>query len=139
MPFRLADTARNAACNGIVDLLDVGASAGIIRIYGNAQVANPQTAAGASPLATLTFSATAFGASSSGTATANAITSDTSVDANGTATWARFLDGDGVDPTDAVFDADIGQGSGTINFNNTAFVAGGTAAISSMSVTVPMS
>ena len=138
MPFRLADTARNAACDGIVDLVDAGAGAGLIRIYQGTQPANPQTAHGSTLLATLTFSDPAFGAASAGVATASAITSDTNVDATGTAQWARVVDSDGVDPTDAVFDMDIGQGAGTLDFDNTSFVAGGTAAISSMTVTVPM-
>ncbi len=139
MPFRLATTARNAACDGIVDLVDAGAGAGLLKIRTGAQPATPQTAATGTLLATLTFSDPAFGAASAGVATANAITSDTNVDATGTAGWARVYDSDDVDPTDSVFDMDIGQGSGTLNFDNTSFVAGGTAAISSMTVTVPES
>lgn len=142
MPFVLADTARNAACNGIVDLIDAGAGAGTLVIFANTQPTNPQTAHGATGaqiLATLTFSATAFGAAAAGQATANAITSDVSVDNTDTAVWARVYDGDGVDPTDAVFDMDILQGSGTLNLDNTSFVAGGTAAITSMQITVPAS
>jgi hypothetical protein len=138
MPFRLADTARNAACDGIVDLVDAGAGAGIIRIYQGTQPANPQTAHGSILLATLTFTDPAFGNAAAGVATASAITSDTSVDATGTAQWARVLDSDGIDPTDAVMDMDIGQASGTLDFDDTSFIAGGTAAISSMTVTVPM-
>jgi len=140
MPFVLATTARNAACDAIVDLIDAGVGAGILRIYDGSQPANPQTAvSGQTLLATLTFSDPAFGAAATGVATASAITSDTNVDATSTASWARVLDSDGVDPTDAVFDMDIGQGSGTLSFDNTSFVAGGTAAISSMTVTVPAS
>ena len=138
MPFRIADSARDAACDAIVDLIDAGAGAGVLKIYTGSQPATPATAASGTLLATLTFSDPAFGASSSGTATASSITSDTNIDATGTAGWARVLDSDAVDPTDAVFDMDIGQGSGTLDFDNTSFVAGGTAAISSMSITVPM-
>ena len=136
MPLRLATTARNDACDAIVDLIDIG-GAGTILIRTGTQPTNPQTAASGTLLATLTFSATAFGASASGTATAAAITPDTSVDATGVAGWARVLDGGGVDVTDSVMDMDIGQGSGTLDFDNTSFVIGGTAAISSMTVTVP--
>jgi hypothetical protein len=32
MAFRLATSARNAACNGVVDLIDAGAGAGTIAI-----------------------------------------------------------------------------------------------------------
>lgn len=145
MPFRLATTARNAGADGIVDLIDAGTGAGTIVIFANAQVADPQTAHGATAgeiLATLTFSNPAFGdggAVNPGEAVANAITSDTNVDNTGTAVWARVYNGDGVDPGDAVMDMDIGQGSGTLDFDDTSFVAGGTAAISSMTLTVPES
>ena len=139
MTFILSTAARNAACDGIVDLIDGGTGAGTLVIRTGSQPANPQTAATGTTLATLTFSATAFGAASAGVATASAITSDTNVDATGTAGWARVYDGDGVDPGDALFDMDIGQGSGTLDFDNTSFIAGGTAAISSMTITVPAS
>lgn len=139
MPFRLSTTARDAACDAIVDLLDRDAGAGTIEIRTGTQPANPQTAVSGTLLATLTFSATAFGASSSGTATANSITDDTSVDATGTAGYARLYSGDGADPADAIMDMDIGQGSGTIDFNDTSFILGGTASITSMTITVPES
>ena len=139
MPLRIATTSRDAACNAIVDLIDAGAGAGLLKIRTGGQPANPQTAATGTLLAVLTFSDPAFGASSSGVATANSIADETSVLATGTAGWARILDSDDVDPTDAVMDMDIGQASGTLDFDNTSFVIGGTAAISSMTVTVPES
>lgn len=139
MAFILATTARDAAADAIVDLIDAGTGAATLAIRTGSQPANPQTSATGTLLATLQFGDPAFGASSSGTATANSITSDTDVDATGTAGWARVYDKDASDPSDAVFDMDIGQGSGTLAFDNTSFVAGGTAAISSMTLTVPAS
>ncbi len=135
MVFRLADTERNAACNAIVDAIDVGAgSNGTIEIRTGSQPATPQTAASGTLLGTLNFAATAFGNAAAGVAVANAIASDTDADASGTAGWARVYDADG----NAVCDMDIGQGSGTLNFDNTTIVAGGTIAITSFSITVPM-
>jgi len=134
MAFRLSTAAQNAACNGLVDLLDTGGTA-TIKIYTGAQPASANDAASGTLLATLTFSATAFGNSSSGTATAASITSDTTVDDTGTAGYARLLNGDASTHSDM----DIGQGSGTINFDDTSFVAGGTAAITSMTITMPAS
>lgn len=64
MAITLADAARNAACNAVVDLLDGGTLE--FQTSGDVEVA------------TLTFGTPAFGAASSGTATANAITSDSS-------------------------------------------------------------
>lgn len=134
MAYRLSTAARNASCDAIVDLLDVG-GAGTIQIRTTAQPTNVADAAGGTLLGTLTFSATAFGASSTGVATAASITSDTSADNSGTAQHARFLNGSAAIHSDA----DCAQGSGSINFDNSVIVAGGVIAISSMTVTVPIS
>jgi hypothetical protein len=92
-------------------------------------------AAAGTLLGTLTFNATAFGATnSSGVATANAITSDTNADNSGTAAHARLLNSSAVIRSDAT----CGQGSGDFNFNNNVIVAGGTIAVSSMTLTTPI-
>lgn len=70
-------TARDAATNAVVDLLDGAGSKLVFRISPSS-VVSPGTAA-----ATLTFATPAFGASSSGTATRTAsITSDTNATGN---------------------------------------------------------
>lgn len=70
-------TARDAATNAVVDLLDGAGSKLVFRISPST-VASPGTA-----VATLTFATPAFGSSSSGTATATAsITSDTNATGN---------------------------------------------------------
>jgi hypothetical protein len=56
------------------------------------------------------------------------------VDDTGIAGYARLLIGSG----GAHSDMDIGQGSGTLNFDDTSFIAGGTAAITSMTMTMPV-
>lgn len=66
--------ARNAATDAVTAL--IGAS-GKLKFRLTGTVGSPGTA-----VATLSLSATAFGASSSGTATANSITSDTSATGN---------------------------------------------------------
>lgn len=78
-------TARDAATNAVVDLLDPAGSKLVFRVGGT--LAAPGTAA-----ATLTFSTPAFGASSSGTATANAITSDTNATGNASAVSKASLE-----------------------------------------------
>ena len=75
--FKISTAARDAACNAIVDLVDAGAGAGTIKVYTGAAPTNPGDAASGTLLGTLTCSDPAFGASSTGTATASAITSDT--------------------------------------------------------------
>lgn len=69
--------ARDAATNAVVDLLDGAGSKLVFRITGST-VGSPSAA-----VATLTFATPAFGASSSGTATATAsIASDTNATGN---------------------------------------------------------
>jgi hypothetical protein len=125
---------RNAACNGIVDTIDQGSGAGKIKIYTSTQPASVGGSYG-TLLGTLTFSDPAFGNASTGVATASSITSDTSADASGTAGTAALLDSDDT----VLADATCGQGSGDFNFDNNVIVAGGTIAVSSMTVTVPIS
>lgn len=134
MAYRLATATRNAACNAIVDALDSG-GAGTIQIRTGSQPTNVADAAGGTLLGTLTFSATAFGNAATGVATAASITSDTSADNSGTAGHARILDGSAAIHSDA----DCAQGSGSFNFDNNVIVAGGIIAVSSMTVTVPIS
>jgi hypothetical protein len=109
-------------------------NSGSFQIRTGAQPTLPDDAASGTLLGTLTFGATAFGATnSSGVATANAITSDSSADNSGTAAHARFLTSGAA----IVADCSCGQGSGDINFNNNVIVAGGTIAVSSMTLTTP--
>lgn len=80
-----SSTARNAATDGVVDLLDPASSKLKFRLTGT--IGSPGTA-----VATLTFATPAFGASSSGTATANAITSDTNATGNASAIATASLE-----------------------------------------------
>ena len=134
MAFRLSTAARNAACDAIVDLIDPSGP-GLLRVRTSTQPTNVGDAENGTLLGTLTFSATAFGASSTGTATAASITSDTSADASGTAGHFRILTGAAA----ALADGTCGQGSGDLSFDNSTVVAGGVIAISSLTITVPIS
>lgn len=126
-----------AALDAIVDRLDSG-SAGTIKIYTASQAATADTALGAQTLlATLTYSATAYGAASNAdptVATAASITSDSSADATDTAAWARHASGGGT----TIFDCTVGTSGADINFNTVSFVSGATIAISSLTVTQPL-
>lgn len=134
LTYRLSTAARNAACDAIVDLLDVGGT-GTIRIRTSTQPTNVGDADSGTLLGTLTFSATAFGASSTGTATAATITSDTSADASGTATQFRIYTGGGSIHSDGT----CGTSGADLNFDNNVIVAGGVIAITSLTITVPIS
>jgi hypothetical protein len=131
--IKLATTGRNAAVDAITALINAG-GAGTIKIYTGSQPTNPQTALGAQTLlGTLTFSATSFGAGSTGVATANAITQDSAADATGTATWARIASGGAA----TVFDCDVNTSGATINLNTVSIVAGGPIQITSFTLTMP--
>lgn len=131
---RLSNAAASAAADAVVDLIDAGAGAGTIKIYDGTIPTNANTAVGSQVLlATLTFSDPAFGAAANGVATANSITSDSSADATGTASWARIADSNG----NAVMDVTVGTSGEDINFNTVSFVSGATIAISSLTYTQP--
>jgi hypothetical protein len=135
MTLRLATDTRNKACDAIVDDIDAGGGAGTIAIRTGAQPTNVGDADTGTLLGTLTFSATAFGNSATGTATANAITSDTNADNSGTAGHFRIKDSGGNIHSDGT----CGTSGTDMIFDNNVIVAGGTIAISSMTVTVPIS
>ena len=130
---RLTNAAASAAADAVVDRIDTG-GAGTIKIYTGTIPTDADTAVGAQVLlATLTFSATAFGAAADGVATAAAITSDTSADATGTAAWARIASGAGTTQMDVT----VGTSGEDINFNTVAFVAAATVSITSLTYTQP--
>src|SRR5687768_13225294 len=103
MAFRLATTARNAAADGIVDLLDAGAGAATIEIRTGSQPATPNTAATGTLLVTFTMADPAFGAASTGVATAASLPRTGTGVAAGTAGWARAYDSNAA----AVFDGAV--------------------------------
>lgn len=134
--FKISTAARNAACDGIVDLIDGGAGAGTCAIRTGAPPTNVSDADSGTLLGTLTFSDPAFGNAATGTATANSITSDTDADASGDAGHFRVKDSDAT----TIFQGTAGEAADTpdMTFDNKTIVAGGTIAISSFTVTVPI-
>ena len=134
MSLRLSTAVRNAACNAIVDTIDQGTGAGSIKFYTGAQPAAVSDNPSGTLLGTCPFSDPAFGNAATGVATANSITRDTSADNSGTAGHACIFDSD----SNPLMDMTCGQGSGDVNFDNNVIVAGGTIAVSSMTVTVPI-
>jgi hypothetical protein len=126
-PFLSSPAARAAAdavcalCNG-----------GTIKIYTGAQPANADAAVAGTLLVTLTFSATAFAASTgAGVATANAIGA-ANAGASGTAAWFRAFKSDG---TTAVFDGSVGTSAADLILSSVALTSGGNVAVSSLTYT----
>jgi len=126
------------ACDGVVDAVDTG-GAGSLRIYAGSVPADADAALASANtlLAQLTMSATAFGnaadAAPGATATANAITDDSSADATGTATFFRILNGSGT----VIIQGSVGTSGEDLNLNTVSIVAGATVSVTSLTVTMP--
>ena len=119
-------TLRNAQLDAITTA--VGTS-GKIRIYSGTRPATGGTAT--TLLAELPCSATFAPAASAGVLTVNAITSDASADATGTASWFRVL----TSANAAVIDGDVGTSGADLNLNSVSLTAGGSVAITSFTIT----
>ena len=106
--------ARNAATDAVTALIG---TSGNLKFRLSGTVGAPGTA-----VATLPLSATAFGASSSGTATANAITSDTNATGNASAVATATLETSG---GTVVIHCAVAASSSDINMTNGLTVAAG--------------
>ena len=120
--------ARNAAGTALTDLLNTGS----IEIRTGTSPGVDSAATG-TLLGTLPLSATAFGAWSAGSATANSITQDASADATGTAGYFRALNAGSC----AVIDGDVGTSGTDMILNSVAIVAGATIDITSWVINHP--
>lgn len=115
---------RDGMCNFVVDQLDEGTPPGTLVLQTSGDV----------EVATLTFSAAAFGASSGGTATAAAITSDTSA-TGGTIAKARLKNAVGTDKI--ICSVTAIAGGGDIQLNSVVVSAGQTVSMSSLTYSAP--
>lgn len=129
------DTLRNAMLDEITTAIDAGTGAGKLRIYDGTQPADADTAVGTQTLlAELTFTDPAAPAASGGVLTMSSITSDTSADATGTATWFRVV----TSANAAVFDGDVSTvaaGTGDLQLDSTSITATQTVNVTSFTIT----
>lgn len=139
MAMKFANAPAIAACDAIVDLIDVGTPASTLVIYSGAQPANPGVAIGAQvPLVTFALPDPAFGnaAAVSGGAAAsmNAVTSVAAA-ATGTAAFFRIFDGNGA----AIMDGVVSDtsGSGDVKLSSTSIVSGVDISVVSLTFTQP--
>ncbi len=126
---------RNAGLNAIFDALNNGT----LRVADGTQPTDADTALGAQvDLADLSLGATAFAAASAGSKAANAITQDSSINANGTASWAT-LQASGVAFSGSnarVHDMSVGTSSSNIVFNSVGFSAGAACQVTSLTISM---
>lgn len=126
MALTLTTAARNAACNAIVDLIDVGAgSAGTLVIYAGGF--------GGTTLATFTLSGTAFGDASTGTATLAGVTLSATASGTGTANAFGIFNQDGTE----VFRGAVSTSGSDLNLNSTSITSGQTVNITAFTFTIP--
>ena len=128
---RLTNAAASSACDAIVDMIDTSGP-GTIIFYDGTIPTDADTAIGAQvALSTCTFSATAFGAASNGTATAASITGSTAGVA-GTAEFARIANG-----AVTVMDVTVATSDADITFNSNVFSVGASVDVTALTITVP--
>lgn len=138
--FKIGTTLRNAAADAIADAFDGGTPPARIEHRTGAQPTNVSDASSGTLLGTNIMSNPAFGSASSGVVTASAITSDTNADASGDAGYFRMYQGGAAD-TAALCQGNSGEAADTpdLVFDEKSIVAGGTIAITSLTITVPIS
>lgn len=125
---KFANIAVNAKADAQGTLLD----GGFLDIYDGVQPATADTAITTQvKLARLTFGTPAFAAAVAGVAAANAIGSDSSADATGTASWFRARKSD----ESAVYDGSVGTSGCNLNLNSVAISAGAAVSVTSFSMT----
>lgn len=130
MALTLPTASRNAMCNALVDLFDLGAGAGTIEIRSGTRPATANDAATGTVLATVVLVDPAFGNAAVGVATL-ADPAPVTGTAAGTATWFRGLDSTGATVMDGSVTATGGGGdltlaTTTISVGLTVDVTGGT-------------
>lgn len=127
MTIAYAAALRNTMLDAITTR--AGTSA-VLKIYSGTRPATGGTET--TVLAELTCNASAFAAAaSSGVLTLNAITSDTSANATGTASWFRIQSSGATH----VLDGDVAASGSDLNMSTVSFVSGATIAISSATIT----
>lgn len=130
--MRVAVARRNERLDTFTD----NANSGILRIYDGTRPTDADTAiSGNTVLAELTMNATSFGAASGGVLTANAITSDSSANATGTASWARLWQSNGTTP---IADFSVGTSGAECILNTLSIVSGAVVSCSSCTFTEPV-
>lgn len=132
----MSNTAKLTAArkNTMANALATSLNSGYLRIYSGTEPATADTAlSGNTLLAELRFNATAAPSAVNGLLTFNAITSDASNNASGTATFFRAFRSDG---TTVEIQGSVGTSGTALVMASTTITAGGTTAVSSFTYQV---
>jgi hypothetical protein len=129
MALQYSTTVRNAKLDQIETT--IGTSP-ILKIRTGAAPANPAAADSGTVLATLTLPSDWLAAASAGAKAKSGTWEDTSADASGTAAHFRIYDSGG---TTCHIQGTVGQGSGDLSVDNSAFVAGQDFLITAFTIT----
>lgn len=113
--------------NRMTQVLNAVGDAGFIKIYSGSVPANVAASLGAAVLLAQLTTATPFGTVTSGVLTLGTVTSDSSADNTGTASFYRQTDSGGT----AQIQGSVGTSGADMNLNTTAIVAGATVSITS--------
>lgn len=136
MTYKSSVARRNAAVDAMATRLDGGR----IEVRSGTPPTNITDASTGTKLAELTYGDPAFGSSSSGQATANSIASDTNAPGSGDAGYFReYASGAADTAADGEGIAGEAADSPDLEFDNKTIVAGGTVAISSLTLSMPES
>lgn len=122
-------TVRNERLQRVQVNIDLGAGAGLFRIYDSTRPATCGTAT--TLLAELTFTDPCAPSASGGVLTFSAITADASANATGTATWFRNVDSTGT----CCVDGNVGTSGSDLNLNSTSIATGQNVAVTSYVIT----
>lgn len=135
MTTRLPDASQQAACDAVVDRIDVG-GAGSMKIYTGSQPADADTTPAGTLLVTITLAATAFGsASAAGTATLTSPPRTGTAVATGTAGCFEVVSGGGLKVFQGTVTATGGGGDFTLD--NTSIASAQVVNVSSLTYTQP--
>ena len=129
MALSYSTAIRNAQLDQITSAVGTTAK---LRIYSGTRPANVAAAITGTLLAELTCNATFAPSSSGGVLTLNAITSDASADASGTASHFRLWNSAG---STAMVDGDVSTSASDLNLNSVSITAGGSVAVTSFTIT----
>lgn len=129
--LNMSSALRTARAQAIIAAIDAGTSNGTINVYSGTKPATGDAVTTQTLLGTITFQKPC-GTATNGILSFNA-TANTAVGADGTISWARIKNGNGVMVADV--DCGVSGSNATIIFNNLNVIVGGNFSILSAQIT----